>query len=1118
MRNIYFTCACGKNLAVEERGMGRQVNCPDCQQRIEVPHPTLIWNCPRCGAIMLAPKEAANTEFQCVECKAISMPPTDRCPVCGAELTADSPCAKCGWSGVDVLASATARRVAAASLERAPDDDTSTSRIAASHSPPTLTPAPWLALFRLAAIVLLAGAAVIGYRFYTETQAVKRDTAALSQAIQTAQKSSNIAGAMRLLMEAVIRQPKAQNKAEAELAINGFKTQLNQSRQLEEAIATAAKLPQLDATIRLIETALAHNPIAANREDATHLLAHYRSMKDEDRHPPPDDNTARLPVFTQPDTFFKGHALDFLIFMCRRHRLTLALDEQAVEDLCKMPITLSEPIQISSGEELARFFQSQGLTHKQAQLSPQVRLTFVSYPALLAYYAAIPHLITANPGKALDMLSATPLAGSRLATHAVSLKTILQDLGDSENRIAGCSRDLHKAIDEYNRIRGSYETAERGNPSTANAKLSDSARSMRDAQFRAASSQIDQLRSLRKQIQLAVTDKNRILARQYDEALNLNLVSEALFLNEQLLYTLNRLQTLDNTLRDLNPLTPTFPPVLDSRPRAADTALAEDLPLVRQSLKKQQDTATQRVKTVIERLSETDPSQAEHEFAAALGYDDANPVAKIGLGYCALQSMITALDDLFGSMERPKSRPDSLPAKRQEFDARRGDKQALLQTLLAETGSAPLIAPADVTGYMGTVNTLALSDKGGMAYPIIGKIRKWDPSQPKPLNIRLRASVSDDVDDSSTRLRQLATDYTNQPIMFSEDTPKDSAYLLAAIQSIQWLKQTYPAFGKTNQLGISDTGSASVLAGADSAGSAMAVAGVSILNAIPIRQDVALTGALRPDGTIQATRDIREKITGALQADGIEMAIVPQANEAQLQWLPPDVLCRLIIVTADTIDTYIKYALAYPLENALKLQDVKSMNAWILKLARANDSVSLYIRDNLSPGVRQWIEWETARAVGTANATHRPEGLVSAKTPVEWQDTLIQEMNDLLSKDSFYTPDRFSSFRLSVKTRALLAKKQPGRATLILRNRALLEDAWPELVGPTLLSENARQSMLEQLRLAQVKILLGHPLDAIPLLDPIIAAYPEQFSAHRLRTLIDLYARQPINKNSRERP
>ena len=74
MATIYFKCACEKALAVDEKGVGRKITCPDCGVPVTVPVPNIHWNC-SCGSIMLAPNSLSEQTVQCYDCKIKSQVP-----------------------------------------------------------------------------------------------------------------------------------------------------------------------------------------------------------------------------------------------------------------------------------------------------------------------------------------------------------------------------------------------------------------------------------------------------------------------------------------------------------------------------------------------------------------------------------------------------------------------------------------------------------------------------------------------------------------------------------------------------------------------------------------------------------------------------------------------------------------------------------------------------------------------------------------------------------------------------------------------------------------------------------------------------------------------------------
>lgn len=59
MSDIYFQCDCEKILAVDEAGVGRTVNCTDCNKLITIPKPAIRFACSKCGNNILAPEAIA---------------------------------------------------------------------------------------------------------------------------------------------------------------------------------------------------------------------------------------------------------------------------------------------------------------------------------------------------------------------------------------------------------------------------------------------------------------------------------------------------------------------------------------------------------------------------------------------------------------------------------------------------------------------------------------------------------------------------------------------------------------------------------------------------------------------------------------------------------------------------------------------------------------------------------------------------------------------------------------------------------------------------------------------------------------------------------------------------
>ena len=93
-----------------------------------------------------------------------------------------------------------------------------------------------------------------------------------------------------------------------------------------------------------------------------------------------------------------------------------------------------------------------------------------------------------------------------------------------------------------------------------------------------------------------------------------------------------------------------------------------------------------------------------------------------------------------------------------------------------------------------------------------------------------------------------------------------------------------------------------------SAGVAMATALVSALSDRPVRSDVAMTGEITLTGRVLPIGGVKEKLLGAYRA-GIKRILIPEANSADLEDLPADVLKALEIHPVETIDQVLALAL-----------------------------------------------------------------------------------------------------------------------------------------------------------------------------------------------------------------
>jgi ATP-dependent Lon protease len=97
-----------------------------------------------------------------------------------------------------------------------------------------------------------------------------------------------------------------------------------------------------------------------------------------------------------------------------------------------------------------------------------------------------------------------------------------------------------------------------------------------------------------------------------------------------------------------------------------------------------------------------------------------------------------------------------------------------------------------------------------------------------------------------------------------------------------------------------------------SAGITMATALASALSKIPVRRDIAMTGEITLRGKVLPIGGLKEKLLAALRA-GIFEAILPRANEKDLQDLPENIKSHMKLHFVDSMDEVLALALESPL-------------------------------------------------------------------------------------------------------------------------------------------------------------------------------------------------------------
>ncbi|MCL5236881.1 MAG: LPS assembly lipoprotein LptE [Nitrospirae bacterium] len=109
------------------------------------------------------------------------------------------------------------------------------------------------------------------------------------------------------------------------------------------------------------------------------------------------------------------------------------------------------------------------------------------------------------------------------------------------------------------------------------------------------------------------------------------------------------------------------------------------------------------------------------------------------------------------------------------------------------------------------------------------------------------------------------------------------------------------------------------------------------------------------------------------------------------------------------------------------IKDIKDPGSLALKLQEPKDSLSRYIREQLSPAAYRLVD------------KYNP----SEKALEPLKNALIKELNTLLQGPSLFNEERFASVMLSENTRELIRQNPKGTDRVRL-NRQLLEEAYPD--------------------------------------------------------------------------
>ncbi|MFA5043328.1 MAG: hypothetical protein WC381_04480 [Kiritimatiellia bacterium] len=316
MAYIYFKCSCGKSLAIDERGVGRIIECVDCGKRVTVPEWEYAFTCSECDATFGAASGIADDCARCVICGDKFIVPRNNAP------------SQNDLEGASI-GEQTDRPVNEVKLPASGAAPNSPLPPAASSRKLVFPAIDWarlqVMLYRLTSVVVVVFIGVTGLSWFVskvfqsneglsreiersskqgdvaasvavlesaikqyplafaggrrarkllaDNKTIVQDTTNLSAALVLARKDTNGESAAERLAKAIKKYRRAANRAEAETLEKNIQAQLNDSWVLSLALRNGRATADVPARIELLKKALTECPCATNRADAEAMIA-----------------------------------------------------------------------------------------------------------------------------------------------------------------------------------------------------------------------------------------------------------------------------------------------------------------------------------------------------------------------------------------------------------------------------------------------------------------------------------------------------------------------------------------------------------------------------------------------------------------------------------------------------------------------------------------------------------------------------------------------------------------------------------------------------------------------------------------------------------------------------
>ncbi len=561
------------------------------------------------------------------------------------------------------------------------------------------------------------------------------------------------------------------------------------------------------------------------------------------------------------ETSYRGNALDLIVLFCGRTGSDLSVDPEAAADLAAMEVDIENLQGIETSDQLAGALAPYGVVFNKVPAIKNRTTRLVTTPSLWAYSEALWELDRNDPVRAMAALDNAGLTNNTWACRQAD---------EFRNFMAGVAAENAKLKSIESRMDGALNplllrgTSEPGSPAALRAEAA------------AAASQLAFF--------IANARPASDFAELIQRALNAGLTGEALWIMTQYDLRARRYRDSEDRLRKAG-VDPGF--MVSAAPSPERKALEQALRARRQK--------AERLVMDAEARFMTDVEGALSDFSTARALDRFNLQARIGCGLFIPKAHLDAVAFL-----RKHENDGTDAAARERLAAELMKEGRVAMAALLETGSGLPVTGA-VPAETGVAFGLSAAETNGVFAVAVNPGSRQPP-------------LPDAATDPDPLWQSLCG--TDGAMVFADSGRNDPVAIAAGSVVGIWL-----ASGEWGGLGERvlsvDFKAAAPGAGNESLGAAMALAGWSRLNERALVPGAAVTGFLKPDGSLLEAESVAEKVRVVHRRHSADIVFVPEANAPALAAVPLDQLLRTVIVTAGDIALVLRYAaLVAPEEHA----------------------------------------------------------------------------------------------------------------------------------------------------------------------------------------------------------